>query len=309
MRRLALRVSLVVAIVASTAGTLVTVTEAPASASECSSAPGCGGEVINNATNYGAIWVTNQWCWSPFSGKQEATTAEIDQCIDHWSTWEQARAAAPLPPDDNDARSVSNVAWSSAHGSRYWDVDAIKFPGGCVTTIWVPIANTIGRQAIDRRGKDDRWIKITDSLTVYIGSVVCDGSPAPPDYPTTPTVIGGGSSSDPGSTLPSSISVKRNDYTRDSISDLVGVRSSDGCIARWRGNGNGGLDYFGDYGCGWNNYTELAGVGDITRDGVGDLVAVRRSDGCLARWRGNGNGGLDYFGDYGCGWNNYNNLT
>jgi hypothetical protein len=34
-------------------------------------------------------------------------------------------------------------------------------------------------------------------------------------------------------------------------------------------------------------------------------VATRKSDGCLARWSGNRNGGLTYFGDYGCGWQNY----
>jgi hypothetical protein len=108
---------------------------------------------------------------------------------------------------------------------------------------------------------------------------------------------------------PGSLAVKRNDYTRDGVSDLVAIRNGDGCIARWRGNGNGGLDYFGDYGCGWDSYTELTSVGDINNDGVGDVVAVRKSDGCLGRWKGNGNGGLDYIGDYGCGWNNYTELT
>lgn len=99
------------------------------------------------------------------------------------------------------------------------------------------------------------------------------------------------------------------DITRDGIGDLVAVRRSDGCLGRWRGDRNGGLDYAGDVGCGWDSYAELAGVGDITRDGIGDLVGVRSADGCIARWRGTGNGGFEYFGDYGCVWKAYTDLT
>jgi hypothetical protein len=102
-----------------------------------------------------------------------------------------------------------------------------------------------------------------------------------------------------------SIGLLRNDYNRDGVSDLVGVRFSDGCLARWRGNGSGGFTYIGDAGCGWNSYHDLVGLGDLNRDGVGDLVAVRNSDGCLARWRGDGSFGFSYMGDAGCGWNNY----
>lgn len=102
-----------------------------------------------------------------------------------------------------------------------------------------------------------------------------------------------------------SLAIKRDDYNRNGVSDVIGMRKSDGCLGRWYGNGNGGLDYAGDYGCGWNNYTDLVGLGDLNRNGVGDLVGIRKSDGCIARWYGNGNGGLDYGGDYGCGWERY----
>jgi hypothetical protein len=156
-----------------------------------------------------------------------------------------------------------------------------------------------------------------------------------------------------------SLGVKRNDYNRDGISDLIGISTInfcmyryagnadgtfgqatfvscagwgsyqsltavgdmngdgngdligigfDGCIARWKGNGNFGFNYAGTYGCGWENYEEFAGVGDFTRDGIPDLVAVRRSDGCIARWKGSRAFGFNYFGDYGCGWENYRNL-
>jgi len=118
---------------------------------------------------------------------------------------------------------------------------------------------------------------------------------------------GGGGSSPPAP--PSGLAVKRNDYNRNSVSDVVGIRTSDGCLAEWSGNGNGGMDYIGDIGCGWDSYTELTAVGDINRDSVGDLVAIRKSDGCIARWTGTGTGGFAYIGDYGCGWNSYAELT
>lgn len=98
------------------------------------------------------------------------------------------------------------------------------------------------------------------------------------------------------------------DVNGDGNGDLVGVRISNGCIARWRGNGNGGFTQISDYGCGWDQYTELTGTGDITRDGIPDLVAVRKSDGCIARWKGNRSFGFTYIGDYGCGWEQYRNL-
>lgn len=98
------------------------------------------------------------------------------------------------------------------------------------------------------------------------------------------------------------------DVTGDGNGDLIGVRNSDGYLARWRGNGSGGFTWAGTHGGGWNNYFKYAGVGDITRDGIPDLVAVRQSDGCLARWKGNRSFGFTYIGDYGCGWGSYTSL-
>jgi hypothetical protein len=96
---------------------------------------------------------------------------------------------------------------------------------------------------------------------------------------------------------------------REGVSDLVGIRASDGCLARWKGYGNGGLTYIGDVGCGWDGYTELTGAGDITGDGIGDLVAIGKTSGCIARWMGKSTAGFSYIGTYGCGWETYTNLV
>jgi len=64
-------------------------------------------------------------------------------------------------------------------------------------------------------------------------------------------------STNPPTPPPTSSAVKHNDYNRDGVSDLVGVRKSDGYLVRWTGNGNGGFTYIGDWGGGWSNYTGL----------------------------------------------------
>jgi hypothetical protein len=150
---------------------------------------------------------------------------------------------------------------------------------------------------------DNLWIKFSSSQTITVTGFFCtptdnsgDNPPQPPSPPP------------PSPSPASSIGVKRNDYNRDGVSDIVAVR--DGLLHRWYGNGNGGFTYGGSYGGGWTPYTStLAAVGDINRDNVGDLIAVR--DDCLHRWYGNGNGngddGFNYGGTSGCGWTPYAN--
>jgi hypothetical protein len=147
------------------------------------------------------------------------------------------------------------------------------------------------------------------------------------------------------------ISVKRNDYNRDGISDLVAIEFWSGCLYRWNGNGSGGFGgstqvgcgwqpywdgngdlvaiqndtlhrwfgtgsggfaYGGTWGGGWDAYLQPVGVGDISGDGVGDLIAFG-GDGAggriLHRWFGNGSGGFTYAGSWGGGWSNYDDLT
>ncbi|GAA3805480.1 hypothetical protein GCM10022226_26790 [Sphaerisporangium flaviroseum] len=214
--------------------------------------------------------------------------------------------------DRNDTRLLTHAGPNTPSGE---DWDAFRVDSGC--KVWWQLKVlfgllTIDQDPIDRRGSwVGVWVRVHGDQTALIIREECgpvdDGvsnSPQPQNPPWEPPPTQAPVPPSP----PASIAVKGNDYNRDGVSDLVGVRTSDGCIARWKGNG-GGLDYIGDYGCGWENYTELTAVGDITRDGIGDLVAVRRSDGCLARWKGTSAFGFTYYGDYGCGWENYTELT
>jgi hypothetical protein len=100
-----------------------------------------------------------------------------------------------------------------------------------------------------------------------------------------------------------------HDITSDGDVDVVAIRPSDGYLARWPGNGKGGFDRLqNDLGPGWGSYRDLA-EGDVNGDGFMDLVAIRASDGYLARWDGNGAGGFNYIGTVGGGWNSYTNLV
>lgn len=51
--------------------------------------------------------------------------------------------------------------------------------------------------------------------------------------------------------------MKRNDYNRDGISDIVGIHGGNLCLYRWYGNGSGGFNtgvQIGCGGCGWDIY-------------------------------------------------------
>ncbi len=107
-----------------------------------------------------------------------------------------------------------------------------------------------------------------------------------------------------------SISVKRNDYNADGISDIVAMIVGGDCLYRWNGNSSGSFNAGQSVGCGWSNYFDtLTAVGDINSDGLsrGDLVAV--ADGVLHRWFGTSGGNFSYGGTLGSGWGAYDQLA
>jgi hypothetical protein len=98
------------------------------------------------------------------------------------------------------------------------------------------------------------------------------------------------------------------DLNGDGVGDLVAVNANDNCLYLWKGiyGPGGGLSNAQVVGCGWGPYRSfITGVGDVTRDGKADLVAVNGDTGCLNLWRGTGTGGFETAKVVGCGWDPY----
>ncbi|MFK4099749.1 FG-GAP repeat domain-containing protein [Streptomyces sp. NPDC019531] len=109
-----------------------------------------------------------------------------------------------------------------------------------------------------------------------------------------------------GTPAQAAIADKRNDYNGDGISDIAAVNGLTGCLYRWLGNGNNDFGSGVQLGCGWGPYKEsLSGAGDLTGDGVGDLVAINSGSNCLYRWNGDGSGSFGAGTQLGCGWGPY----
>lgn len=89
------------------------------------------------------------------------------------------------------------------------------------------------------------------------------------------------------------------------LAAIVGDGTTDYCLERWLGYGNGGFGYNVVLRCGdWVAYNSIRGMGDLNDDGYGDLVGVKWSDDCLWRWYGTG-GGFGLGQQLGCGWAPY----
>jgi hypothetical protein len=92
------------------------------------------------------------------------------------------------------------------------------------------------------------------------------------------------------------------DMNSDGYPDLLAVRSGDGKLLLYRGRAGaavGNPSVIG--GSGWNSMSELAGIGDLNRDGTVDLVARRTSDGVLFLYGGTATGLLPR-AQIGTGW-------
>ncbi len=100
------------------------------------------------------------------------------------------------------------------------------------------------------------------------------------------------------------------DVNSDGAQDVVARLASNGDLLLYRGNGRGGWILPAlVVGRGWNQFNAILGAGDLTGDGLPDLVARRTSDGNLYLYSGTGTGGWRAAVLIGRGWNSMNTLV
>ncbi|WP_445396833.1 transglycosylase family protein [Streptomyces sp. LE64] len=98
------------------------------------------------------------------------------------------------------------------------------------------------------------------------------------------------------------------DLTGDGQPDVIAVEKATGDLYRYAGPNFAGGAARTKIGNGWNMYSTVVGTGDLTGDGVADLVAVHTLNGNLYRYSGpNYNGGTRV--QIGNGWQTMTNLT
>ncbi len=82
------------------------------------------------------------------------------------------------------------------------------------------------------------------------------------------------------------------DLTGDGRLDVLAVRASDGVMLLFPGTGTGKLGTAKVVSGSWDGYCKLIGVGDVTGDGLDDVVARHTSDGAMVVFAGNDMGAL-----------------
>ncbi|MDA1362224.1 VCBS repeat-containing protein [Glycomyces luteolus] len=98
------------------------------------------------------------------------------------------------------------------------------------------------------------------------------------------------------------------DYNGDRYQDLYLVRLSDGHLLYYPGNGTGKLGTPVDKGADWGKM-DIVMAGDLTEDGIPDLLARDAKNGNLWTYPGNGSGGFASRRFVGNGWNAISSFT
>jgi hypothetical protein len=98
------------------------------------------------------------------------------------------------------------------------------------------------------------------------------------------------------------------DYNGDRYQDMYLVRRSDGQLLYYPGKGDGKLGTPIAQGAGWGRM-DIVMAGDLTEDGVPDLLARDARTGTLYTYPGNGNGGFASRRTVGAGWNAMSSFT
>ncbi|MFF8375238.1 FG-GAP-like repeat-containing protein [Streptomyces sp. NPDC015661] len=105
--------------------------------------------------------------------------------------------------------------------------------------------------------------------------------------------------------------VRHGDFSRDGREDVIAREKSTGKLWLYPGTGTGSLGTRKLIGTGgWNGMTRITAVGDLSRDGRADLLAVERSTGKLWLYPGTSTGTLGARKLIGTGgWNSMNALA
>ncbi|MFI8322766.1 FG-GAP-like repeat-containing protein [Streptomyces sp. NPDC085529] len=105
--------------------------------------------------------------------------------------------------------------------------------------------------------------------------------------------------------------VRHGDFSRDGKEDVIAREASTGRLWLYPGTGTGGLGARKLIGAGgWNGMSQIAAVGDLSRDGRADLLAVEKATGRLWLYPGTASGTLGARKLIGSGgWNSMNALT
>jgi hypothetical protein len=93
------------------------------------------------------------------------------------------------------------------------------------------------------------------------------------------------------------------DLTGDGRPDVVARQLSNGTLYLYPGNGTGGFSARRTLATGWSGYDRVIGLGDVTANGVPDLLARQASTGRLYLFRGLDSGTLGTRALIGSGWN------
>lgn len=99
------------------------------------------------------------------------------------------------------------------------------------------------------------------------------------------------------------------DWDGDGRADVVARDITTGNLLLYPGDGSGGLRAARRIGSGWQVFSDLAAPGDFTGDGNPDLLAVRRDNGTLWLYPGNGRAGWQSPRRVGAGWLSRDLLT
>ncbi len=99
------------------------------------------------------------------------------------------------------------------------------------------------------------------------------------------------------------------DLTGDGRPDVVARQSSNGTLYLYPGTGRGGFSARRTLATGWSGYDRVVGMGDVTANGVPDIVVREASTGRLYLYRGLDNGTLGTRALIGTGWNTMSLFT